>query len=270
MGDRNYLHPEGKHIFSGAALGLCGFLGTVQIAFIALFAKYGFGYHYVFFCIILIQTYMYRKVFINLKNKESPINYYSLVEGYLFISGCLYGIPLVITALLSVFSADRSMSDAFIYNNQALLAWLAHFRLTSTPVQLDLSQLKNALHSYYLALSALSGVTMFILSVPFIWWMTRGWSDFFDANPKQFYALRKIGCALLAAAACVWMIYTSYTDWLHGFILNADGSPRFTSWQYQIAKWVMVGVFLPIMLSAFAGTLANITKSTRSRYTRRD
>lgn len=71
LGDRNYLHPTGKHLFPTSVSLLCVVLGSIQIAAIPLFAKYGFAYYYVFACIVLVHIYMYQKVFNNMKKVKS-------------------------------------------------------------------------------------------------------------------------------------------------------------------------------------------------------
>ena len=147
------------------------------------------------------------------------------------------------------------MSDAFVANNQPLLIWLTHFNLTALPAHIDQNILKNAIYIHYLGLTVFAGIFSFILSLPLLWPMSKGWSDFFAENPEQFYFLRKIGCVFLAAAACTWLIYAGSNDWKHGIEFDKDSGLRFTAAPYTLARWAMVGCALPILLSAFIGSI---------------
>lgn len=268
MGDRNYLHPIGAHIFSWGVLGLCGFLGTVQVFLISLFAKLGFGYEYVFSCAVLINAYVYKSVYVARK-KEEAVNHYSLVTGYFSIIASFYGIPLVLAAMLSALSVDRSVSNAFVENNQFILQWISGFKLLASPVTLDMQNLKNAVHSYYLVLSALSGILMFVLGLPMLGMMSKGWSDFFNANPIQFYFLRKVGCVLLGASLCIWLFYATYTDWLQGLDAYSDGRVRWATWRYEVGTWCLLGSCGVIMASMCVGSLLNLFTAMREKNTDR-
>lgn len=239
---------------------LFAILGSFQILAIFLFAKDGYGYVYVFSCIALLHAYMYATVFKNIKDREKPTNLYSIVEGYLVIPAAVYGLPVVLAAQASLISTNSSMADLFVINNQEILSMLAHFKLTALPAHIDGSNLKNALYIYYLGLAAFSGIFSFILSLPFLWLMSKGWSDFFDANPKQFALLRIIGCSLFMAAACVWAVYTHYNAWVKGIALSSDGSLRFVSWQYNVAGWMIFGCYLTIMISGLVGSVFNAAR----------
>lgn len=265
LGDRNYRHPEGKHLFPGSTLALSCITGILQIIATALFALYGYGYAYVFMSVALLHIYMYRQVFNNLKDKTQPTNLYSLVEGYLLIPLAVYSVPLMTTALLTLISAGNSMSDTFVENNQTILSLLAHFKLTALPPHLDPSNLINAVYIYYLGLTAFSAIFCFVLSLPFLWLMSKGWSDFFDANPKQFFFLRKIACLFFMAGVCIWCVYTNYNDWVRGIETARDGSLRFISWKYALMCWLFVGTYLAIALSGFIGSLVNVIQHLQTK-----
>lgn len=264
-----YVHPPGERFFSIGVLACTCFLGAVQIALIPLFAKEGLGYEYLVSCMIAAHIYIYiRSWRLTRNNRKEPVDLYSLISGYIIITGVLFILPLVLVAGGAMSGAGETVSEVFVENNRDLLEIVLSLDLPGTRPPLDWKVHKNAVNLYYMTLAMLVGMLGFVLGAPLIWLKAHGWSDFMDVNPHKFGFSQKLYSVVLGIAICIYVINANIRQLSYGHNLLPNGSfSAFDGWDWNrsVIAWSVSSALCPILFALTIGALLNMIRNKEGR-----
>lgn len=260
-----YVHPLGEKFFSKGFFAVCGILAVLQTLFIPAIVEQGAGYEHLFTSMVAAHIYIYVRAWrLTRKSKQEPVNFYSLVSGYIIISCLLYVVPLVLAAGGEMAQAGNNVVDSILVeNNREFLTWVLSLDLPGTPPPLDWMVHKNAVNIYYLTLAMFVLALGITLSIPLLWLMARGWSDYMDANPAKYTTSTKFYALLMGVGACAYLLPAAFRQISYGHSLLPNGSfAPFDNWSWNrdVISWFFLSFAYPVLFALSAGAALNLAK----------
>jgi len=258
-----YVQPPGERVFSKGVFVFGGILAVLQTILIHVFAEHGLGYRYFISSIIAAHIYIYARVWkLTRKDKKEPVNFYSLGSGYAILAALLYALPLYLSAVWAMVTADNNVAaSVFVENNRALLAWASDLKLPIKRPALNWTQQENAVNIYYLTLALLMGTLGIILSAPLLWLKARGWSEMILLNKSYSDPVMSAFLFLAFFGLSIYFLscYTRCFSYGHALLPNGEFAPfRMGAWLQQVSAWGGIAALYSFILSGAFGVVLNV------------
>jgi len=189
IGQAHYKDVPGEVCFSQELYSHAALLFFPQTFLIWAFIKHGFGYEYLLLSVAIVNLglYAHARHYLVL-GKTKKLKPFSIVTGYVVLTGLLYGFPMALVGTLlmtGTYRAGIPVSETFLENNSSLVTWLAGLDLLGNRPTLDLRDPKNVLNVYYLTLVLSAATLSLVMSLLLLPAKLRGWRHLFEVSGKN-------------------------------------------------------------------------------------